>query len=660
MGYDDTVLRDLPRATEAEWRDIVDRALKGAGFETLVSHLVDGVEIQPIHPLTYVSHGRAFRGSGADWTVTQRVDAADLATAHALVMADLQGGANGLDLVLETSPRAHHAGLRLETRDDMAALLDGVMLDMVRLRVDAGTVAPEIAALFVAHATDKGLDLSTLTLDAGLDPIGQFAASGRLDRAYDDLKQRLAAAVRGLADCGIGGTWLTADGRVVHAAGGSEAQELAFALGAAVSYLRLCDDIGIAPEVAARRIEIALVADEDVFVSTAKLRAIRLMWARAMAVLGLGDVPVRVHAETAWRTMARRDPHVNILRAAAATAAAAFGGADSLTVLPFSAALGVPNAFARRVARNTQIVLLEESGLGRVLDPAAGAGHVEDLSRELAQRAWDDFREMESEGGLVAALRSGGFQNTVAALRDSRLDDVVHDRTKLTGVNAFPALTQPDAGVLDDHPPRDPVPLTAAAPAEPAGDVDFAALVKAFGAGATVSGLSAVHPDGEDRIAPIHPVRLSADFEALCDAADALTAETGERPRVFLAPLGALATFSARATWSANLFATGGLDAPFGDTGFDTPDAALAEASAAGAAFVVLCGSDQAYVDHAEAFAMMLSEAGIPVWLAGRPGPMEEALRAAGVSEFIFSGCDMLAMARRAHRLLGVGTGEDI
>ncbi|MEO1198744.1 MAG: methylmalonyl-CoA mutase family protein [Pseudomonadota bacterium] len=646
---------------EVGWRAAAEAALKGKSLETLISRLVDGVEIKPIHPLDMPSHGRAFRVSAEDWTVCQRVDVPDTGVANTLLRADLEGGTAALDFVFPGGLVSEGGALSVATVSDLKRLLDGVHLPMIRLRLSAGQDAPEVSALVLACFDEIGVAPDQITLDAGIDVIGAFAARGRLDTSYDVLKRIAADAVLGLQASGIGGTWLTADGRPVHAAGGSEAQELAFALACAIWHFRMCDETGIGPEVVAERIEMALIADEDVFVSTAKLRAARLLWRRALAEMSLAHVPLRLHAETSWRSLARRDPHVNLLRGTAAAAAAAFGGVDSLTVLPFSAALGVADGFARRIARNTQIVLQEEAGLGRILDPAAGAGHVEALTQELAQRAWDEFREMEAQGGIVAALRSGAFQNTVAELRDARSDDLVHGRATLTGVNAFPFLEQPDAAVLEsveasesaagDH---------AAALPDPGEGKRFAAAVNAFAGGESLQVLMAARPSGEDRVTPIHPIRLASDFEDLCDAADAVAADTGTRPSVLLVTLGSLASYSARATWTKNLFAAGGLDAPFGDTGFATPDDAVAAANDAGAWLTVLCGSDAAYADQAEAVAAALSEINCTVWLAGRPGPMEEALKAAGVSGFLFAGCDMLDMLRAAHRVLGVPSATDM
>ncbi len=182
-------------------------------------------------------------------------------------------------------------------------------------------------------------------------------------------------------------------------------------MGVALAYLRALEAEGAALDVARRMIFFRLSADADQFLTIAKFRALRKLWTRVEDACGLTPEPAFVSAETAWRMMARRDPHVNILRATIAAFAAALGGADAITVLPFTAALGLPDRFARRIARNTQLVLLEESHLAKVADPAAGSGALEDLTDQLCHAAWGLFRDIEAAGGIAAALASWSRSN---------------------------------------------------------------------------------------------------------------------------------------------------------------------------------------------------------------------------------------------------------
>ena len=211
------------------------------------------------------------------------------------------------------------------------------------------------------------------------------------------------------------GPFAVADGRVIHNAGGSEAQELAFALAVAVEYMRALEAGGVKLDDARRMIFFRMAADADQFLTIAKFRALRKLWARVEEACGLAPAPAFISAETAWRMMTKRDPYVNMLRATVAAFSAGLGGADSVTVLPYTAALGLPDAFARRIARNTQLVLIEEANVHRVADAGAGSGAIESITQELCAAAWRLFQGIEAAGGAAEALASGYIQRAVRA-----------------------------------------------------------------------------------------------------------------------------------------------------------------------------------------------------------------------------------------------------
>jgi methylmalonyl-CoA mutase len=306
---------------------------------------------------------------------------------------------------------------------------------------------------------------------------------------------------------------------------------------------------------------------------------------------------------------------VNLLRATMATFSAGLAGANAITVLPHTLALGLPDPFARRVARNTQLVLLEESNLAKVADPAAGSGGIEALTRELCEAAWPLFQETEKAGGIFAALEQNLIQSKVAATRKAREANIAKRREVLTGASEFPNLHEVDVAVLDAR----PIALA------PYGEAKF-------------------------KFDALAPMRLAAPFEALRDKSDAMLKKSGARPRIFLANLGTAAEFTARAAFARGFFETGGIEAIDGG-GFSDPAPLAAAFSTSGAAMTCLCSSDKAYASHAVAAAKALQGAGAKhIYLAGRAGDQEAALRAAGVRDFIFAGGDALAMLQEAWR----------
>lgn len=607
-----------------QWRNAVDKVLKGADFEKkLVGRTADGIRIEPLYPAATGVAARPHRQNAGRWRVAARVDHPELAEANRLALAELEGGADCLSLSFVGAAAARGFGLAARTVAELDTALSGVMFDLVRLRLDPAPGGRRNALLLADLVESRGLAGDAVEIDFGMDPIGALASSGTLSVALPELGQRLAETIATLKARGFRGPFLTADGRPWHEAGASEAQELGAVLATAVTYLRLLEARGMPLTEARDAISFTLVADTDEFLTVAKLRAARLLWGRVQQACGLDPKPVFIHAETAWRSLTRRDPHVNLLRGTVAAFSAGVGGADSIGVQPFTAALGLPDGFARRIARNTQLILLEEANLWRVADPAAGAGGFEALTQALCEQGWHKFQDLEAESGegisgIVGALANGHVQAGLARERTNRAKAVATRRQPITGTSEFPNLAEATVNVL--APPPKPL---------PAGS-DSDVLI---------------------RIEALPSLRLAEPYEGLRAQAD-IAAAAGARPSVFLATLGGIAAFTARAGFARNLFEAGGIAAPSGD-GFARDGATdlaslVAAFRASGAKLACLCGSDEAYAAEATQATKALAEAGATIWLAGRPGELEPSLREAGVAAFIFAGSDAIAILQDA------------
>lgn len=586
----------FPQGSEDSWRQKVDATLKGAPFAKLVTKTYDGFDIQPLYARAS-GKPRAFRAG--DWFVVARVDHPDAQQANELALTDLENGANGLTVAFAGSASACGFGL---APAKLAAALENIHLD-AGLRVIFELPADSAAALdaILALVAARGYDAKALDFSFGLDPIGAAARSGEtLDPAFGE---KLAASVKALAAKGFAKNLITADGRIVHAAGGSPGQELGFVLASGVAYLRALEAAGLDLDAAREKIDFRLAADADEFLTIAKFRALRRLWAGIESAIGLEPKPIRIHAETAWRNLSRRDPWVNLLRATVAVFSAGLGQADSVAVLPFTQALGLPDAFARRLARNTQLTLLEESQLGKVADPAAGSGGIETLTDQLVARGYALFQDSEKAGGIAAALKSGAFQAAVAATRAERAKNIARRKDPLTGSSEFPDIFEKPVSVLLPAPK-----------AEALGDKALA------------------------------PHRDAEAFEALRDAAEA-----GERPKIFLANLGPVAAFTARATFAKNFFEAGGVQA-LGNDGFADVAALVAGFQASGAKLAVLCSSDAIYAESGVEAAKALAAAKAHLYVAGRPGDLEAALREAGVADFVYVGSDVLTQLSAAQK----------
>jgi methylmalonyl-CoA mutase len=605
---------EFPAATREQWLRLVDGVLKGAPFDKrLVARTYDGLAIQPLYARAPDAQPVAARAPGRAWSVMQRVDHPDPAAANEQALHDLENGATGLSLVMAGSLNANGYGLD-GSADALARALDGVYLDAgIAIDLELSPFVRDPALHLAALVKQRGVAPETANIRFGLDPIPSIAAAGRAPVPWPEFSKRFVATVTQLSREGFRGPFAVADARVIHNAGGAEAQELAFALGCAVAYLRALEASGVALDTARRMIYFRLAADADQFLTIAKFRAIRKLWTRVEQACGLAPVPAHVAAETAWRMMTRRDPSVNILRSTIAVFAAGLGGADAITVLPFTAAIGLPDRFARRVARNTQLVLLEESHLAKVSDPTAGSGGIEDLTQQLCGAAWALFQEIEKAGGAANALEQGLIQSKVAATRAEREKNIARRKDALTGTSEFPNIHESAVHVLEVAP-------------QPA--------------------------SGEQSAAALPRIRLAEPFEHLRDASDRALAATGSRPTVFLANLGKLSDFTARTRFAKNFFEAGGIEAATND-GFASRDDMIAAFRASGAKLVCLCSSDKVYAAEAIDAAQALTSAGAAqIYLAGRPGELEAALKSAGVQDFIYVGCDVVAVLTRAHTFL--------
>ncbi len=610
--------RDFPSADEAVWKTLVEKALKGAPFASLESKSYDGIVIEPLYRPAKDADVVPGRAPATPWAVMQRIDIADGKAANRQILDDLNNGANALSLVFQGSVGDYGYGLP-QSETVLKDALEGVHLDWgVPVELQLGPMCKDSALMLANLVQAKGIAPSDANIRFGFDPIGILAANGWNRFVWPDMAHVFASLVAEMMEQGFAGPMAVGDGRPVHAAGGSEAQELAFALSTALAYLRTMHEGGIPLDAARRLVFFRLAADQNQFLTTAKFRALRKLWSRVEEACGLEPEPTSVTAETAWRMMTKRDAYGNIVRGTIAALAAAVGGANAVTVLPFSAALGLPDAFARRVARNTQMILLEESNLYRVADPSAGAGAIEALTDELCVVAWKLFQDIEKAGGPAEALRTGLIQREVAKVRASREAATARRKDPLVGTTNFPDLAEEPVAVLD------------AAPSVPCDE------------------------PSEQTAEPLPRMRLAAPFEALRDVSDAYLAEHGKRPKIFLACLGRPADFNARASFAKSLFEAGGIKAIAPEAAQSREDMLKAFKSS-GAPLVCICSSDKMYASDGADAAKALATAGAThIYLAGKPSDLETELKSAGVTDFVSAGADALAVLRGAYAKLGL------
>ncbi|WP_343573487.1 methylmalonyl-CoA mutase small subunit [Mycobacterium sp.] len=523
----------------------------------------------------FVRGADALRDVKSGWKVTEAIPANRAAgvAADDVNSAVLAGLAEGVSALLV---RVGESGL---TPAQLEKVFTGVYLSMAPVILDAGAeyrAAGEAILELVGRVEPDQREI--LSIDLGADPL----TAALSERPAPTLADVVEMATRVADNTGVRA--ITVDGPAFHNLGANATWELAGSIAAAVSYLRDLTESGLPAAKALAQISFRLAADDDQFLTIAKVRALRRLWARVAEVVGAPDSGAAVvHAETSLPMMTQRDPWVNMLRTTLAAFGAGVGGADTVLVFPFDVAIeggfpGMATSFARRMARNIQLLLLEESHVGRILDPAGGSWFVEDLTDQLAHQAWASFQAVEQRGGFVAA--TDYIAGQIAAIAGKRADDIAHRKTAITGVNEYPNITEP---------------------ALPQSDSPYSPLA----AGKVI--------------------RYAAEFEALRDRSDAYSARSESRPQVLLLPLGPVAEHNIRTTFAANLLAAGGIEAINPGT-VDADEVARAVADAGSPAVAVVCGTDARYGSEASAVVAAARSAGVShVCLAGRQQAVAEA-----------------------------------
>lgn len=607
---DDLALAEgFAKLSHAQWQALVakvlnrgrpdDKLLDGAAAQArLRTTTVDGVPIECLyeggadapaptgHPgVMPFTRGSGYRPADVPWGVRGLYQDPDPPTTRRDVLADLEHGVTSL--WFEVSEHAVRA-------DELGQVLADVLLDLAPVCVSSSVDQAAAAAGLLQVWKDRGLVTRQARGNLGHDPLGHAARTGE---PPED-----AAMVGAAGLCAADYPQvraITIDVRPYHDAGAGDVDEIAIAVATGVDYLRRLEQAGIGPARAFGQLEFRINATADQFLTIAKLRALRRCWARVGEKCAVPETErgARLHAVTSWRMVSRDDPYVNMLRTTTACFGAAVGGAEAITVLPFDAAVGLPDPFSRRVARNTQILLAEESNVGRVLDPGGGSWYVEALTADLAQAAWVAVRDIEAAGGMTATLAEGTIQARIAATVTERDRRLATRALPLTGVSMFPMVGEKPLA-------RPPTPQSTS-------------------------------PGGG-----LVPHRDAEVFERLRDRSTVYAANHGDPPPVFLACLGTRRDFGARETFTSALLAVAGLATPRSEGG--APEEIGARAREAGARVAVLCSSADRYADSGGAVAAALREAGVErIYVAGKPSELGEA--AGAVDGALSAGVDVVA-----------------
>jgi methylmalonyl-CoA mutase len=687
----------FPAADPRVWRALVDHDLQGASFERkLLSPTYEGLLIKPLYGDSDWPHARAASGRSGlmpmsrgaralgnapeGWEICQERREADLAALNRAVLEDLSGGVNAVLLRLDASARAGldpddggllagTDGAMVYSLSDLDRALAGVHLEMVSINLESGAAFIEGASLLAGLWEQRGVSNSIARGAFNADPLAVLARDGRLPYCISDGLCGLRELAEWTHARYPGVTAVRVGTAAYHHAGATATQDLACAVATGVEYLRALTEGGMSVDDAAKQMRFSFAVGCGVFLATAKLRAARTLWARVIEACGGSEDArrMRMHVRTSKRVLATRDPWVNILRNSACVLAGGLGGADSIGSEPFDSVLGDASELARRLARNTHHILMDECGIHRICDAPGGSWYIESLTDELCDKAWMIFQAIEARGGMARVLSNGWLGDQIDSAFKPRARNLATRKDAVLGVSEFPMPEPP-------RPPRSESDherlrteaaervIAQRARASPhfttRMDADrLTRCVQMARAGATIGQMHSgawagqLQPTLINSAISVHP--FAEPFERLRDASDTLVAATGSRPRVFLASMGPTADHLARTNFTRNVFEAGGFEVVGGAGYRDITDARDA-LEASDSHIAAICGSDERYVTLVPALAPALHAGGARfVVLAGNPGQMESTYRSAGVDRFVFIKCDVVRLLSELLQLEG-------
>ncbi len=692
----------FPAASFEQWKEAALKLLKGRPFETLIKKTYEGIDIQPIYmkevmkdlPHTDALPGQApfVRGEKAlqfvtdSWKIAQELPYADPKEFNAALKNDLARGQNAVTVALDRATIAGlnpgdsksgvvgDGGLSLATMEDAKTAFDGVDLEKTAVYVNSGPSGVAVAALLAACAKAQGKSLGKMQGCIGMDPIEYLAVNGELPVSPDEAYNEMATLTKWAKDNAPGLRTIAANAYAYNHSGGNAVQDIAFAIATAVEYMAALQERGLSVDDIASKIAFGFSLGGDFFMEIAKLRAVRLVWAKVVDAFGGSSEAKKVYLNVRTSKFNKTviDPYVNLLRVTTEAFSGVLGGCNSMHVSPFDEAIGLPSEFSRRVARNVQIMLREEWNLNKIVDPAGGSWYVETITDQLAKKAWDLFKEIEKKGGMLKALQEGFPQEAVAKIAADRQKAVALRKDIYVGTNQYPNLKEepvkavtPDFGSLFKTRSEKVKKAASGADAskvksglEALASGKFEGAIAAVESGATLGDISkALRAKGGavSGVKALNIHRGAAKFEELRRKTEAYTKKKGSAPKIFMANMGPIPQHKARADFSTGFFSVGAFEM-IGNNGFKTVDEAADAAIKSGARAMIICSTDATYPDIVPELTKKVkaAKADMFVILAGYPTEQVEAFKAAGVDEFIHVKANLYETLVKLQKTLGV------
>jgi len=700
--------KEFTPPTFEEWKSKVEAELKGASYEKkLITKTYEGIDLKPIYTKSdienlelsdelpgftnYVRGTKASGYLGKSWEVAQEIPYADADELNAALKNDLSRGQTSININLDEATKlgqdADYAetenvgegGLSVSGLKSLERVFEGIDITKYPIHVDAGFTSVLFLMLFNAFLKKKKINIKKLSGSIHSDPIGYLAERGILPVSFEFAFDKMKLSVEWTNKNANGFKTVGISGMPYNNAGATAVQELAFVISTAVEYLNQMIEKGLSAETVAESMRFTFGAGPFYFMEVAKFRAARVMWSKVLEQFGVAEEKRKmfIHAKTSLSNQTVYDPYVNMLRTTTEAFSAVVGGVDSIHTNPFNESFSLPDTFSRRIARNTQIILNEESNLSKLIDPAGGSYFVEKLTDDLLKESWKLFKEIENKGGIIEALKSGFVQSLISEVTAAKTKDIAKRKSVVVGVNMYantkeekvkPILLNKEefkkkrAEYLQKYRIEGDNKKNSAIleKLQKLSDINSDIIeigIEAALEGATLGEISqstrAVRGE-EVKVNKLIKFRTGELFESLRDACENYKIKTGVKPKIFLATMGPVKQFKGRADFSRGFFEAGGFDVEY-PNGFATTDEAVEAALKSNANAVVICSTDETYPELVPGNTKGIKDAdkNISVILAGFPKEQIEAHKQSGVDDFIYLGADVYGILSALLKKIG-------
>lgn len=618
---DDKLFQEFSPVSTPEWEAVIEKDLKGADYnKKLVWNTIEGFKVKPyyraedLENISYLNTNPNeypfTRGQKKDnnvWDIRQDIETKDIVEANKVALQAIERGVNSLGL---------HAS-KVSTAEDMKTLLKGIDLEKIKINFISSKSFIQTARFLIEEVNSQAIDKKKVAGSFKFDMYTYALLNGAYWGSEDVNYEELATIIEMIDAEGFTNfRAITVNATVFHNSGSNITQELAYALASANEYMAKLTAKGLKPESVSTNIMFSFAVGSNYFMEIAKIRAARMLWTKIveqynpMCACGYN---MYIHSTSSLWNKSLYDPYVNMLRTTTETMSSAIGGADSISVSPFDVAYKPADDFSYRIARNQQILLKEESYFDKIVDPAAGSYYIENLTDSIAQYAWDMFKDIEAKGGFAKAIESGFVQEQIEKTSQKRDMDIATRKVVILGTNQYPNLSEKMNAKLEKD------------------------------------NIFSCHDSAEGPIKKLRRYHASEAFENL----RLTTEESDKTPKVFLLTYGNLNMRKARAGFATNFFGVAGYEI-IDNAGFATAEEGIKAALDSKAEIVVVCSSDEEYLEIVPTIGAALKGKVNSIVLAGHPGENEATFKAAGINEFIHVKSNVLEVLTKFQKMLNI------